>query len=389
MSPKHELEKLINIGTGSSVETETSEPGSLISPNRSKVAQTVSKRALWYIHTCSLVFLTVQQTIHPLLVREAHHRASGTPIVGSTIVMVTEIMRLSLSTLHVLIQQKSFSGLFDEYKYAFFHNKKETIKVSVPALIYVVQNNLYFFALRHLDATMFSITYQLRILTTALLSVIILKRVFSGQQWFALFISLMGVICVQMSSSKSDATEATHADNSEQFIGLATVLSMCWMSSFAGVYLESVFKNSSCDIWLQNIRLSVITMPFAFLTVLNDRAVLQQHGFFYGWSWLVWFISTSSAVSGIVVAVVMKYADNIKKSYCQSIALGGTAVLSVITGDSTGTFLLFLGVSLVIVSVLMYSFYPPAKTAQNHKVITADLKGPISIKSEHVMETRT
>uniref|UniRef100_A0A914PH59 Uncharacterized protein n=1 Tax=Panagrolaimus davidi TaxID=227884 RepID=A0A914PH59_9BILA len=169
---------------------------------------------------------------------------------------------------------------------------------------------------------------------------------------------------------------------SDQFIGLTTVLAMCWMSAFAGVYLEGVFKNSTCDIWLQNIRLSVITLPFAVLTVGHDIELLEENGFFYGWNWLVWLIANSSAISGIVVAVVMKYADNIKKSYCQSIALGGTALLSVASGDVQATFLLFSGVSLVILSVFLYSLYPPSKVKPKNVVITVNLKPPIQICSE-------
>uniref|UniRef100_A0AC35G7W0 CMP-sialic acid transporter n=1 Tax=Panagrolaimus sp. PS1159 TaxID=55785 RepID=A0AC35G7W0_9BILA len=279
-----------------------------ISPNRSLPISNTSPKILWYIHTCSLIFLTVQQTLQPLLVRKAHNEAekADTPIVDSTI---------------------------------------------------------------HLDATVFSITYQLRILTTALLTVLILKRVFSNVQWGALVVSLIGVIFVQMSNRQSPTT--IEEKYSDQFIGLTTVLAMCWMSAFAGVYLEGVFKNSTCDIWLQNIRL-----------IGHDIELLEENGFFYGWNWLVWLIANSSAISGIVVAVVMKYADNIKKSYCQSIALGGTALLSVASGDVQATFLLFSGVSLVILSVFLYSLYPPSKVKPKNVVITVNLKPPIQIRSE-------
>jgi UDP-sugar transporter A1/2/3 len=104
--------------------------------------------------------------------------------------------------------------------------------------------------------------------------VLILKRVFSNVQWGALVISLIGVIFVQMSNRQSPTT--IEEKYSDQFIGLTTVLAMCWMSAFAGVYLEGVFKNSTCDIWLQNIRLSVITLPFAILTVGHDIELLEE-----------------------------------------------------------------------------------------------------------------
>ena len=109
---------------------------------------------------------------------------------------------------------------------------------------------------------------------------LILKRVFSNIQWGALVVSLIGVIFVQLSSQKNSSSTTIEEKYSDHFIGLTTVLAMCWMSAFAGVYLEGVFKNSVCDIWLQNIRLSVITLPFAILTVGHDREILSESEFY-------------------------------------------------------------------------------------------------------------
>lgn len=59
------------------------------------------------------------------------------------------------------------------------------------------------------------------------------------------------------------------------------------------------------------------------------------------------------------ILIKLKYADNIKKSYCQSLALGGTALLSIIMGDSEFSFALLGGVSLVISSIFLYTLNPP------------------------------
>ncbi|KAE9551404.1 hypothetical protein FO519_005384 [Halicephalobus sp. NKZ332] len=265
--------------------------------------------------------------------------------------------------------------------HSFTQNKRETFKVCVPALIYLIQNNLYYVALKLLDATLFSITYQLRILTTAILMVLILSKIFSTIQWGALFIALAGVVCVQVSSKQIlDETDQSKKNEADYIIGLTVVFIMCWMSGFAGVFLEKVFKKSSCDIWLQNIRLSIITLPFAILTITRDREILQKNGFFYGWTNLIWIIALSSAVGGVMVAAVMKYADNIKKSFCQSIALGGTALISVLTGDSRATVLLFTGVGFVIISVFLYSLFPP-KGSINDSKIPQKLRKPESFDS--------
>jgi UDP-sugar transporter A1/2/3 len=51
----------------------------------------------------------------------------------------------------------------------------EILKVSVPSFLYVVQNNLLYLALSNLDAATYQVCYQMKILTTALFSVTMLK----------------------------------------------------------------------------------------------------------------------------------------------------------------------------------------------------------------------
>ncbi|KAF7637689.1 hypothetical protein Mgra_00002948 [Meloidogyne graminicola] len=330
-----------------------------------QIKTTLSPRLQQLVQNLSLGYLTLSQTINPLMARAAHKHSQETfkPFLSSTIVFNIEITKL-LICCTILLISNGYNKFRNDLFCAFLKNKKETLKVCVPAIIYVIQNNLYFFALKRVEATLFSMTFQLRILTTALLSMLLLSRIFSRIQWGALCISLLGVCLVQLSNiGKESGHELTEIDQkmeqNEEFIGLLATFVMCWTSAFAGVYLEGVLKQSSCDIWMQNIRISLITIPFALLTIANDADQIHSRGFFAGWTWRLWLIVISSSSNGLVVAAVMKYADNIKKSYCQSLALGGTALLSIIMGDSEFSFALLGGVSLVISSIFLYTLNPP------------------------------
>ena len=55
-------------------------------------------------------------------------------------------------------------------------NKMDTFKVCIPSAIYLVQNNLLYVAAGNLDVATYQITYQLKILTTALFAVLILGK---------------------------------------------------------------------------------------------------------------------------------------------------------------------------------------------------------------------
>lgn len=57
-----------------------------------------------------------------------------------------------------------------------FQKPKGMLKMAVPAGLYVLQNNLNYIASSNLDAPTVQLLYQLKILTTALFSVVMLKR---------------------------------------------------------------------------------------------------------------------------------------------------------------------------------------------------------------------
>ena len=74
----------------------------------------------------------------------------------------------------------------------------ESVKLVVPAAIYAFQNNILYQALTYLDSVTYQVTYQLKILTTALFSVLVLQRALYPRQWVALVMLTVGVTIVQV-----------------------------------------------------------------------------------------------------------------------------------------------------------------------------------------------
>jgi UDP-galactose transporter len=72
--------------------------------------------------------------------------------------------------------------------------------MSVPSLAYALQNNLDFIALSNLNAAVYQVTTQLKVVTTALFMMAFLGRRFSLRRWVAIFMLFVGVAAVQVSN---------------------------------------------------------------------------------------------------------------------------------------------------------------------------------------------
>jgi UDP-galactose transporter len=112
------------------------------------------------------------------------------------------------------------------------------------------------------------VSYQLKILTTALFSVTMLNKRVSRLQWVALVCLFVGVAVVQMQPETKATTSQQNAPHQSAFVGLVAVGAASVMSGFAGVYFEKLLKHTSPSIFLRNVQLGVIGFVFGLITVM-------------------------------------------------------------------------------------------------------------------------
>ena len=159
------------------------------------------------------------------------------------------------------------------------------------------------------------------------------------------------------SSNKSE-------DNKNALFGLFCVVAACLLSGLAGVYFEKILKNSKVSIWVRNIQLGLFGTFFALVTTyLSDYDNVKLHGFFFGYTNLVWTNILIQSAGGLLVAVVIKYADNILKGFATSIAIVVSCLASsyFFNTDINGVFM--FGTCLVIASTFLYSYSPSSNVS--------------------------
>ncbi|CAF0770822.1 unnamed protein product [Rotaria sordida] len=277
-----------------------------------------------YMKHVSLIFLTLQNVASILLLRYVR-TTPGPRFINSTAVLNSEIQKTIFSILLLIYEQRSVITSFKVIYNKIIRQSKDTLKTGIPALLYTLQNNLLFVAISNLDAATFQVSFQLKIFTTAIFTVLILRRPLNLVQWLALFLLFLGISLVQI----ENMTSVTPKHDVNPVLGLISVVSACTLSGLAGVYFEKILKGSDVSVWIRNIQLGLFD--------------------------IVWIAITIQSAGGLLVALVIKYADNILKGFATSLAIIISCVISITLFDFQLTFLFSLGTIFVIFSLFIYS----------------------------------
>jgi len=250
------------------------------------------------------------------------------------------------------------------------------------------------------------VTYQLKILTTAILSVVMLRKELSRLQWVSLFLLFFGVAAVNVQANakpppvsvvkeaiQGAAQLVTQPPKStvdqRPIVGLLAVVTACCLSGFAGVYFEKILKSTPQSVFVRNIQLGVVGMVLGLGAVyITDGKKVMEHGFFFGYDFAVWSVIMIHAFGGIVVAVVIKYADNILKGFAAAAAIILSCVASMYIFDFELSLLFNIGATLVIIATYMYSRFVP-KPASSSKPEPSPLVANSSYKKTTLQEPQS
>ncbi len=243
-------------------------------------------------------------------------------------------------------------------------------KLAIPATLYVLQNSLQYIAISNLDSATFQVTYQFKILPTAIFSVLLLKRSLTPRQWLSLALLMVGVAVVQIPASDPTLAPFEHTRSSFFFprswsewrhiggsaaaplhnvhkrsatyegiqedesltnpqmnavLGFAAAIGGSTVSAGASVYFEKILKdsNTQASLWVRNVQLAFYSLfPALFIGVMFvDGEEIARHGFFIGYNWFVWTTIAFQSLGGILVSLCVKYADNIAKSFAMGISI--------------------------------------------------------------------
>ncbi|KAH8800589.1 nucleotide-sugar transporter-domain-containing protein [Flagelloscypha sp. PMI_526] len=260
-------------------------------------------------------------------------------------------------------------------------------KLSIPAILYVIQNSLQFVAISNLPVASFQVTYQMKILTTAAFSVAMLRKRISRTKWLALFFLAIGVGIVQIQTAgdvgghhKEQVVGSAH-DSAPLYThvmsplkGFGAVTAACFTSGLAGVYFEMVLKNSKADLWVRNVQLSLFSLIPALLPILYAPTPKDSEGFvsdvFRNFGFWAWAVVSIQVFGGLITAIVIKYSDNILKGFATSLSIILSFLASVVLFDFKITYSFLVGASTVLTATALYNQPDQPAGTQRPSIIT-------------------
>ena len=343
----------------------------------------------------SCVILMVQNCASVLVIRYSR-QIEGPQSLTSWIVVLAEILKVLVccylsfkerytnSELYPFPPASASAAVSDVFNNVFH---RSLLYISVPGILYAIQNNLLFYALSNMEAVFFSLLSQFKIVTTAFFSVLLLDRKLSNVQWFSLLLLLSGICFVQYDSSTqpeerlptpvhTPATSASHIvhhdhslamshhshQHTNSLSGLLATLALTITSAIAGVYFEKIVKglaSGPTSMWISNIQLGLFGCASGFLVMYSkDWDKFTSNPIFYGFNYLVILSILIHALGGLLTAAVVKYADNILKSFATSFSMVLASLISWYFLDIPLSLLFFLGATQVVIATHLYSTNP-------------------------------
>ncbi|KAG0090372.1 hypothetical protein BGZ92_003083 [Podila epicladia] len=333
----------------------------------------------------SLLVLLLQNSALVIMMRYSRVAVEpGQPMyLASTAVFFAELIKFATCLGILTYKTQSIPRTIYILRKEIWDKPQEILKMLIPSGLYALQNNLLYLALSNLEASTFQVTYQLKILSTAMFSVLMLNKRLSRQKWFSLCLLMVGVTLVQLQNvgtpkspiaaledndePDSEIMDAMHdgaeaeadiggddEDSQNPIVGLFAVLTSCISSGFAGCYFEKILKGNETDMWVRNLQLGISGTMFSFLAMFYDRQKIMDGGMLQGYSTATWLVVINQALGGLLVAIVVKYADNILKGFATSLSIITSGMISVYFFDFEPSIQFQLGTLVVILSTFLY-----------------------------------
>lgn len=327
----------------------------------------------WMLSAMSMLLLVVQGTMMSVVLRYSRIQ-EGSMYLPSVSVCLAEAIKLSICIAYLLIMGDTKIGkqlpthqkqIGDEdAKLLTYRDWKgliqDSVPMALPASMFVFQQVLLIWSATYLDAVTYQIFNQaFKLVPTAIFARVLLGQKLKPMQWMSLPVLAFGVILITTNNNSSSSSSSSSGVDGNSVLWYAAMVacSLAGLSSaFAGVYFEKYVKGKLAGSLIRrNLQLGIYGVPFSCIyAFMKDGQSIRENGPLSGFGQSAWGVVWLQVFGGFIIALVVKYCDNILKNF----ALAGSVILTVLVSiplfnQWPSSFFLF-GVTAVLLSVFMY-----------------------------------
>jgi len=295
--------------------------------------------------------LVFQNAVAVLLMKSVRATPGETEYVTQTMVIMQEVLKGMICIPIIFYTEGSLAPAYA--------NMEELFKTAVPAVLYLLQNNLQYISVGYLDAPTYAVVYQSKLIWVAVFSVIIMGKELKRHQWYAVLVLIAGICSAQLSQEIPVQTESTETSDigNHQLIGIGVLLFAACCSSLAAVSFEKLLKGVKVSLWVRNLQLAGFSLLTAVVPLFMsaDGGRVMEHGFFHGYTLLTWTCIVMNGCGGLLIGAVISYADAMLKDIAIGASIVVSSIASIIIFDFVVNSSFLLGVILVSYAVPMYA----------------------------------
>lgn len=313
-----------------------------------------------YLKPLLLLILIAQNTSASLLGRHITGVPKEELFDINTFVLVGECMKFTMSGILELYFSRGVEGFQNHiFRKPFYEN----LMLCVPAVLYFASNILLYEATPNLPVPTLQLVQQCKLGVAALMSFIFLNSTYSVKQVLCIIALILGEMISMMTFGADTHHQVVDKLNVNMSTGLFLMILHIILGVSAGVYIEYILKlNTQRDnnlmpppsLWLRNFQLSFFSVLFAFI---NQHFVTKKNTpFLHGFTFLVWIQVMLFSVGGMLVAAVIRYADNVIKGIAVAVSVVFSTYLSAIFFGTLITVPYIFGAVIVLSASYFFSY---------------------------------
>ncbi|KAM6097497.1 UDP-sugar transporter protein SLC35A5 isoform 2-T2 [Chlamydotis macqueenii] len=258
-----------------------------------------------------------------LLMKYSANEENKYDYLPTTVNICSEVVKLILCVVLALWVKKKEGCLDHPFECFSWRNFCNSMKWSIPAFLYFLDNLIVFYVLSYLQPAMAVLFSNFVIITTALLFRIVLKRKLSWVQWASLVILFLSIVALTLGTGGHQQNLAAHGFHHNIFFSPSN---HCLL--YTGPE-EACLEKGNC----------------------------VAPSFLHGFQWNV--TSTMAAFLGLSVAFILKFRDNMFHVMTAQITTVIITTVSFMIFDFRPSLEFFLEAPVVLLSIFIYNASKP------------------------------